>query len=222
MEISMSDMFSLHDMPIDLEIDAGRDFPLTKRLHEIFQFMKSYSTSLQELEKRTFGSSDQRALQEIVDKRNFIQHSLLCLPSVNEIPGVVPLDTIHSYEIYRIAALIYSTGVIFPLPYDTSPLPKLVEYLKCAFEKLSPLSWKSSHRHGDLIWALTIGGIAALHSQTRSWFSTRLHEMSKLNKLQSWDQLRQVLERFVWLHSACDIPGQQLWNESIDAPEWFL
>jgi hypothetical protein len=121
----------------------------------------------------------------------------------------------HSvYEICRLAGLIFGVGVVFPLPVQTTSLPSLVKLLQTELQESSLESdWWFPDAVEILIWVLTLGGIAATGLPNRIWFVATLSRVSAYSGLSKWRDLKPVLERMLWLNSACDVGGQQLWEE---------
>ena len=194
-----------------LDLDQYRDIGFTSQLIEAFEAMKSYIFLLEGLEKGKPSSEDTR-LQEIADRRNSIQHTMLCLPSGTEIHDSFS-EEVSLYDACRISGLIFSMGVIFPLPYEAAPLSRLAIMLKLELQQVSVACHLSLHARGILLWILVIGGIAAVDTREVGWFVSRLHQMADENGVREWGQLKRLLKRILWLDSACDMAGQQLWYE---------
>jgi hypothetical protein len=182
----------------------------TAELAEVFQAMKAYTSII---EKYQDGSTPEPDLCRICNQRNFVQHSLLSLLPA----GKLDQDFRKShpvYEICRLAGLIFGVGVIFPLPAQTAPLPTLVRLLQAELQESSLESdWWFPDAVEVLIWVLTLGGIAATGLPNRTWFVAALGRVSACSGLARWRDLRPVLDQILWLDSACDFGGQQLWEE---------
>lgn len=138
------------------------------------------------------------AASVLLDYRNATQHALLSLS---------PRD--GRSECYRLAALIYSLLVTFPLPYSVAPFKYLVTRLKIALTK----------RDGDwddmLLWVLAIGGIGATGLDERMWFVRRFQNATKRIGVRSWTEAKDIITRGLWHEATNDGDGQDLWLESI-------
>jgi hypothetical protein len=182
----------------------------TAELAEVFQAMKAYTSIV---EKYHDGSTTKPGLCRISNQRNFVQYRLLSLPPA----GKLDQDFRKShpvYEICRLAGLIFGVGVIFPLPAQTAPLPTLVKLCQAELQESRLESdWWFPDAVGVLIWVLTLGGIAATGLPNRIWFVAALGRVTACSGLSSWRDLKPVLDRILWLDSACDFGGQQLWEE---------
>jgi len=135
----------------------------------------------------------------LIDHRNMAQHALLSL-----VPRIG-----HS-ECYRIAALIYSFLVTFPLPYIAAPFQKLVTKLKMALA-----TWDL----GDemLLWVLAMGGIGAVGLDERQWFASRFRRAVMRLKVGSWDEAKKFINRGLWYEAANERDGYDFWLESQSA-----
>lgn len=182
----------------------------TAELAEVFQVMKAFTCIL---EKYQDGSTTEPDLCRISNQRNFVQHRLLSLLPA----GKLDWDFRKShpvYEICRLAGLIFGVGVIFPLPVQTTPLPTLVKHLQAELQEPSLESaWWFPDAVEILIWVLTLGGIAATGLPNRIWFVATLGRVSACSGLSNWRDLKLILDRMLWLDSACNVGGQQLWEE---------
>jgi hypothetical protein len=182
----------------------------TAELAEVFQAMKAYTSIVEKYED---GSTTEPDLCRICNQRNFVQHCLLSLLPA----GKLDQDFRKShpvYEICRLTGLIFGVGVIFPLPAQTAPLPTLVRLLQTELQESSLESdWWFLDAVKVLIWVLTLGGIAATGLPNRTWFVAALGRVSARSGLARWQDLKLVLDQMVWLDSACDFGGEQLWEE---------
>ncbi|PYI04729.1 hypothetical protein BO78DRAFT_431060 [Aspergillus sclerotiicarbonarius CBS 121057] len=181
---------------------------LPPNLEEAFEAMALYTTMVERYLRGEIARPDTQAM---CDQRNLIQHCLMSLPPAD---GSSEVD--RFYEVCRVSAIIYSIGVIFPLPAATAPFSALVQTLRTNLGDV-PLegSWLSSPEETVLLlWVVTMGGIAATGMPEREWFVGMLQETALQAGLGEWRTLRQSLKTILWLHSACDAAGEKLWNET--------
>jgi hypothetical protein len=106
---------------------------LTPEMAECFGMM-SNMTAL--IDAYTRGIVSVHNIAYFTERRNMAQHALLSLPSASELQSVGPSsagtssDVTFAYEPLRITALVYSVGVLFPMPPASETLDKLVIMLK--------------------------------------------------------------------------------------------
>ncbi|KAL4878310.1 hypothetical protein BJY04DRAFT_114061 [Aspergillus karnatakaensis] len=155
----------------------------------------------------------------LADRRNIIHYTLLCLPGATVQPDpnnpfYVPQPHDIIYETFRLAALVYSVGVILPLPAQSTPLPKLAELLYNTLRISNhPSIWGSSHAQVVLLWILTLGGIAAIDTPHRPWYADMLRRVLDHNEITLYDELQRCLAVIAWHPVACDKPGTDLWAD---------
>jgi len=150
-------------------------------------------------------------MAQFIDKRNAVQYQLVSLPIGEELPpGEV--GSTNVYESVRLATMIYSAAVTFPLPPLTGIFHRLTCTLRDALEKSkSDSCWRSSPK--TLLWILVLGGIAASGTNERPWYAQVLSTVSMGLELSTWYQVSVELENYLWLESACDSAGRSLWIE---------
>ncbi|KAG0645467.1 hypothetical protein D0Z07_8687 [Hyphodiscus hymeniophilus] len=103
----------------------------------------------------------------LVDHRNTVQYNLMSLPKGDELAdGEVRSTTL--YDAIRLAAILYSAAVTFPLPPLTGIFPKFSSVLRTAIEdsELDPTRQCSN----VFLWILVLGGIAATGAADRACF----------------------------------------------------
>ncbi|KAJ8103419.1 hypothetical protein POJ06DRAFT_279217 [Lipomyces tetrasporus] len=107
----------------------------------------------------------------------------------------------------RLATLIYSLLVTFPLPYSVAPFKYLVTQLRIALTE-----WDGDDHM--LVWVLTMGGIGATGLGKRVWFMKKLQDAAMRIGVRSWIELRDIIKRGLWHEATNDRDGQDLWLES--------
>jgi hypothetical protein len=182
----------------------------TLELVEIFQAMKVYTSILEEY---LDGSILQPDLVKFCDQRNLIQHHLMSLPSANELSGKSHQER-QIYEVCRISGIIYNTAVIFPLPGLATPLPALSRISKRFLQTCDLNLYLSLPDVVDIfLWAIILGGVASTDTHEKAWFVESLKRLAAAAHLSQWYDIKQSLKRILWLDSACDRAGKQLWSE---------
>jgi hypothetical protein len=156
------------------------------------------------------GTLQKPELHALLTKKNSSHHALLSLPSADE--AFIPEAQCSVYECCRIGGLLYSTAVLYPLPPSTGTLPKLTSMLKTAVENFR---LETCFEGGGklLVWALLLGGIAAEGTLERVWFLRRLKPLLAMEKITEWSLLLQLVEKFLWMDSACQDGALNVWEE---------
>jgi hypothetical protein len=195
------------------------DLGMTNEMAMVLVAMQRYGHSVQLFVDGALADLD---LARFCDRRNLIQHTVLSLPAQKDLPATGGPRPI--YEPTRLAMLIYSVTVIFPLPPQVAPIALLTERLRSALRETDlRTSWSSSHQvRRLLVWILFIGGIAARDMpDDRAWFVAVLRRLTaKGNRPKKFDHLkRDVLNRILWLDRSCDAAGRILWTEILDPGE---
>ena len=149
----------------------------------------------------------------LADKRNFTQHALMSLPPKADIDAgansIFPL-----YEPCRLAAIIFSLIVVFPIPASTAPFAELGRRLREALtDQDFRQIWPKSSRL--VLWILFMGGIAAVNSEhDRNWYVSVLERVAGRSlKIDSWTGIKAVLEDHLWLEEINENDGKTLWRE---------
>lgn len=216
--------------PFDVDQSFGhfKAVGMTHNMAEVFHAARLYINTI---ELYLSGKLHRPDLTLIIDQRNLIHFTVLTLPSAtprsSSSPPIIYPETII-YEATRLAILVFSAGIIFPLPAGSSPLPILMGLIQSILQHPnSPLSSSTTTSSPSssssstpspaantlLIWTLTLGAIAAEESSARAWYVTTLgHELRRIGIL-SWDILRERLKEVLWFDRACEQAGKRLWAE---------
>ncbi|KAL3465189.1 hypothetical protein BJX64DRAFT_70544 [Aspergillus heterothallicus] len=186
---------------------------LRRSIAEILCAMNTYTDLV---DRAHMGSYDSSLL---ADQRSAVHYNLLCLPSANpnqaetsnsQTSQFQPQDII--YEALRLACLIYSVGIVLPIPSQSSPIMKLAELLRKILSIPDhPSLWTHPQAQVALLWVLTLGGIAATHTPHRSWYIDRLCRVVEHHNITSYSHLTRYLTMLAWYPIACDKPGLELW-----------
>lgn len=209
---TLQEIFGFGSLEIALCMGQFCRIGFTQRLAEAFQAVRIYLLILEGLREHESQLGFETQSCEIADKRNLLQHSLLSLPCAEQINQPMP-EKRSLYEACRISVLIFSIGVVFPIPYEAAPLPRLTELLKIEIRAILSPFCQSLDAQGVLIWILTVGGIVAIGTEERSWFVSRLKDILESCSVREWAQFKRVLRRMLWLDSACDVAAYKLWDE---------
>ncbi|PLB51540.1 hypothetical protein P170DRAFT_422549 [Aspergillus steynii IBT 23096] len=195
---------------MDVERHYGhlRQLGLTEELLNLFYAMRLYMNNVDAILRKTMKCDD--AL--IADQRNLIQYTLQALPPASQIEGYPSYpDQGIVYEATRLAAIVYSVGVVFPLPAQSSPLAQLSLFLRGTVGTWrSSSTWANPQALALILWVLTLGGIASDNRPEREWFVQVLGQTLRDHHISTWAELRTMLKMVLWYDSACDEAGRNL------------
>ncbi|KAL2826721.1 hypothetical protein BDW59DRAFT_171795 [Aspergillus cavernicola] len=188
-----------------------QQYGLPPNLAYVLQGMKAYSDSIRKYIDGETGIYDTRPM---CDMRNLVHYHVMALPAGNELSVS---QTNILYEACRLASIIYSVGVLFPIPYVGSPLQQLAVLLERELSGKELLECFSvpeqDYKVNVVLWILTMGGIAATHTAERPWFVQKLAELRNRASICEWSEFRALLRSFPWLGCACDSAGERIWEE---------
>jgi hypothetical protein len=181
------------------------------------------------IEDFTSGSPGAPSQVELVERRNILQHHLLCIPSDDILygSGIDPKTAPSKvYEGVRLAVLLFAVSILFPMPMLSGTLERAVKKLKRELE--SNELWGSLTTMGQntdftaeetrglqacLLWMLVLGGIGAEDTPQRIWFVRCLRALVCAMGIQSWRQVHSIMRSYLWLNMACESGGMSLWRE---------
>ena len=183
--------------------------PLVDSLRPVLEGMCYYTIAV---ERYCQGSMTYINVSDMADMRNCLQHALMSLPSVNGVNYKSSMEA-SMYEPCRLAAIIYSLAVVFPLPASKAPFAELALQLETELSIIEPENMASNEMSEALLWVLILGGIAALDQPNRPWFVIKVDVLARYLLLESWEELEEILEKFLWLGSVNKGDGRDLWAE---------
>lgn len=64
-----------------------------------------------------------------------------------------------------------------------------------------------------LLWATTLGAIAATHSHERGWYVEKMIAHLRNLGIDQWSSLNSICSRFLWWKPVCEEPTETLWQE---------
>lgn len=199
--------------PSDIENGFGqlRGIGITAQMAEAFHAIYTYVNIVKAHENNPRASD----LSLLADQRNITQHTHLSLPPANQIMSYFSHPSHAStYEASRLAAMIFGVGVVFPIPAKNTPLLNLALQMQSVLRQPDAAAlWSSPATRIVLLWALTLGAIAAVDSSARSWYVSVLGDTVRRCGLSSWTGLKNLLQMMLWYDAACDAAGETLWFE---------
>ena len=156
------------------------------------------------------GSSRAQDLSILTDERNFVQHSLMSLEAHGQSSG--PSQEQPLYEICRLAAIVYSLTVVFPIPTTTAPFTALGKHMK------EVMSYEGVHAKWNetphlMLWATVMAAIASIGSDDRSWFICILDRLMNRLMIHTWSEMKLSLQEHLWFDGTNCVDGFRLWEE---------
>lgn len=202
--------------PSDIERGFGQlqEIGITSNMAEAFQAAFTYINIVRASLVNGYD------LPLLADRRNLTQHTLLSLLPSAEIPTSFSHPTkATTYDICRLTALIFSVGVMFPIPAQNTPLKSLAKQIRTQLSlPTASAMWTAPPNRIPLIWTLMLGGIAATDTPERPFFVSALGETARRSELTTWPEIRRALDMMLWYDVACDEAARILWSEANSSP----
>ncbi|KIW15533.1 hypothetical protein PV08_05581 [Exophiala spinifera] len=146
---------------------------------------------------------------DLVEARTASQHSLL-----SQLPEILETDNPEFCVLHatRLATLVYGDMVIIPLPPTQRVKAGLSSRLFKILQACEELCcWDL---HGQvLLWALTLGAIAASHMPARELYVQQLRKYVSALEVKDWPALETICLKHLWWKPVCSPAGQKLWGE---------
>lgn len=181
-------------------------------MHELFGIIQDACDFTVVVENYIRGRWMQRTSTEIMDQRNYIQHSLMSLKSSAELKErEIYVDDLH-YESGRLALIIYSFLVIFPIPPVAGPFETLTRLLRRELGRTN-LKEGPVARLNIQLWILIMGAIASIGLPCRPWFVSEISRIAKMANVKSWQHLQSIMQSFLWHPGTNNIDGLDIWSE---------
>jgi hypothetical protein len=141
---------------------------------------------------------DPRPLQDAI---SYLLHSIL----------TVPTTATASCCCSRYAGALY---ILFfansRFPNPDRMISRLIDDLRVSIERVE---FEKRRLSSFAFWLLSVGGVAAAGQPRRSWFVARLMKLAPVLNLGSWDEVRDLLARFLWIEPICSSAYKSLWEE---------
>jgi hypothetical protein len=140
---------------------------------------------------------------ELALRRNYAQHRLYSLPRLGDVHHLIG----------RLALLIYSDFVLFPIPPGpgvrprlSSQLHDLIRYGQQGTELLEP---------DFLTWATIMGAMASLGTRLETWYVGMSSVSLALHAVQEdWSALKRLVKKFLWWDHVLDPRLLYLWQHA--------
>lgn len=158
------------------------------------------------------GRSVTREPAAMTDQRNFTQHTLMALPASSELENA-GYQYDEQYEPCRLACIVYSFLVIFPLPPIAGLFERLTAKLqKSLFNMCSSLDLDRDRMELQ-VWILTMGAIITIGLPERDWFLSEMRPLLHILALKDVRQFSRVLDGFLWHANTSARDAMDLWRD---------
>ena len=155
-----------------------------------------------------------------MDQRNTLQHRVLSLPVIDhptaqDEPPVSSSMQHAMYECCRLAAILYSLAVVFPMPLGQPIRAQLTMRMATIMQQL-PLHVVYDAAPAGVLWMLVMGGMSAFGvDDVRARF---VHMTAQLclkdgRGPRTWEEVRNVMDLMLWLDYTCASAGKCFWEE---------
>jgi hypothetical protein len=181
--------------------------PMVKDLLQVIQNICDYTILV---ENHMQGLPNQRPPITIVDSRNYTQHCLLSLPSLQELESYGMPGYDEHYEPCRYACMIYNLLVVWPTPPIVGLYERAAIRLRRSQLGLRPSPTSSKEL---LVWILTMGAIISVGTPHRTWFVGVLAELVNELKLKTSQDFITLLSGYLWHPKTNTADGISLWTE---------
>lgn len=223
----------------DLERAAGQGFDYLTDIRcclqehvRAFKDLANYSNTLQAF---CIGQLPHIETIQILDSRNEVTHRILSLPtgaeladSEDEVAGnsntelrSIDRSYLPVYDCCRIAAMLYSVTVAFPIRRSQYARQILVQALMEVLLLIDPVATDpklDDQRCGSIfLWCLVVGGCCAGGIEPLSlqeWYMDTIVLFSAQYEVETWHSLKEILNKFAWLNNACNQSAKSFWTES--------
>jgi hypothetical protein len=137
-------------------------------------------------------------LWDICKVRSAVQHRLCALE-----PPLCLTDASYDELVHdgvRLAALIYSDLVLFPLECTKTIKPRLAYDLRKTLEALFKKDEFDGQQERDVItWCVTMGALAAFETVHQDWYLSQLSKiMSVDERVLAWVSFQALMSHFLW------------------------
>lgn len=150
-------------------------------------------------------------VEDLVGKIDFLETQLTPCRFHDPLPG--------SYEqCCSIAAHIYSNMIFRNFPPDSPVQVSLLHQLKQALEDSDmDIAWAQNLEM--LLWIMFSASAVARGYPVRSWFRKELRGFTSRIRVilgMSWEDMKRMLQKFLWPDASCEDAGRGLWEEMLD------
>ncbi|KIX93544.1 uncharacterized protein Z520_10722 [Fonsecaea multimorphosa CBS 102226] len=195
-----------------LSLVLGRGFSCLKDARLVRLLMMACRTTLGiDLYQRKSPAAP--SLRDISTVRNAVQHQLCSLDPPSEL---VPTHDDLLYNMVRLAALIYSDLVLFPIGESVNLKSQLAYDLRKALELSFTGETRETQAERELIlWCLTMGTMASHGTVHQEWYVVQLgRNLREDRRLLDWILFQTLMSHFLWWDYVLQPRCWDVWNEA--------
>lgn len=144
-------------------------------------------------------------------RKNHVHHRLLSLPTGDEV-SVLLGSKAGFYECCRLAALMYSTAILYPMPRSTGIPQRLIAEIKKCIEQIS-MEVLFGGATAFFVWVLMLTGVAAAGLPERPWYEGKLVDLLTVEDVSRWSEVKKIVSSYLWMDSASDEAAMLLWDD---------
>jgi hypothetical protein len=172
---------------------------LTQEAVTVMMELLSITVLAENFLEGTLKSPDVLALGAMRDRAHL---KLLALPA-----GVGSI-----YDCCRYSALLFATGVLFPMPRSTGVPLRLIKEIKKCVDQTGLLILMGGRTRPLFIWALMLSGIAAA-GLPEQWIKETLTVLLEMEGVSRWSEIKKIVESFLWMDFGCNGVAMELWDD---------
>lgn len=154
------------------------------------------------------GRPARKSLHILAEERLYVQHTFLSMLWMQS--GMAASNQAPIITVCHLAGVIYSLQCVFPLP--TAPFELVVRQLTEQFAA-HDFAHEWTQAPQLMIWIIVMLGIAAVDMPEQSWAVAVLDRCVRRLNVASWDDLKILLLKYLWLPITNDPDGMDLWDE---------
>ena len=170
-------------------------FPLIELLLSTLNDLRAYTLLMNQYLDQCYNAP---TITQLTTIRCATQHRVMALPTFDH-------DT---SECCRLAAVVYSLIVVYPLPLVTAPFGKLATLMKAQLRVLDGAEMTTT-----TLWAAVMGALAAIGTKERRWFVGFIGGLLEEHNVRQCSDLKAILQSYLWDSSISDFDVQYLWME---------
>lgn len=141
--------------------------------------------------------------------------TILCYRLLLYSPAVYT-PKVDFFEVCRLGVQIYLQTLVFGFPSCRMFCTVLIRKLQSYVKHISSRTTGGEELPREmLLWLMFLGGIITQDRSTRSWFVSLLPHIAGQLRLHSWDDIKEVLVKFLWIETIHEQLCKDLWGEVI-------
>jgi hypothetical protein len=230
-----SQLDSLKRIHLTTDVDSGYHLEAIQAIdRKLYRLLKDMDAMTRLMEVYSQDQTNKALENALSVGRNETQHELLSHPTSQYEPGRPGTDEERLYhtdarhqqalsELTRLAAVIFSDMVLFPLAWSACVKPRMASRMRkiMLFSGIrggGHPSHPTSQSHTRLLlWILWFGNFGAFRSNDQEWLETELRNhiifmYGEKRAADDLDKAQEVLRGFLWCEQICGPPGLDLWS----------